>query len=83
MSPKMDFDHNFFLKIPSREDWECNRVQNTQDIEIFTVGSKMETGAGAGIYTVVPYKSNNRSDYQMTAVFSKQKSTTHKPLTEG
>ena len=46
----MDFDHTFSIKISSREDWECNRVQNTQDIEIFTDGSKMETGTGAGIY---------------------------------
>lgn len=49
-SPQTIFDDTFSIEIPSRQDWECNSVVNTQHITIYTDGSKTEKGTGAGFY---------------------------------
>ena len=40
----------FSIRIPSREEWNKGRVPFENELAIFTDGSKMIAGTGAGVY---------------------------------
>ena len=82
MSPIMDFDDTFFLQIPSREDWECIKVLYAESIEIFTDGSKMEIGTGAGFYcnslqTEQSFRLPNECSIFQAEIYAIQKALEH------
>lgn len=53
-TPQYIFDKNFKVTIPQRNLWEENNPLSFEDINIFTDGSKMETGSGIGIFSMNP-----------------------------
>lgn len=49
--PTLDFSRNFEIKVPSREEWERQDVIGEGETAIYTDGSKMSEGTGAGVYS--------------------------------
>lgn len=52
--PKLVLDRKFQVKIPTRKDWRDESVLNGFDTVLFTDGSKMDCGVGAGVYSKSP-----------------------------
>lgn len=50
-TPRLDFERPFTTSFPNREDWLNNQTPCESAIQIFTDGSKMEIGVGAGFYS--------------------------------
>lgn len=50
----LDFHRTFGYLIPTREVWENNSPLLSSDIEVYTDGSKMTCGVGAGIHCLQP-----------------------------
>lgn len=48
--PTFKFDNPFLTKYPTRQEWDDNEVVGISDIEVFTDGSKMDTGTGSGVF---------------------------------
>ena len=44
------FDKNFETNVPNRSEWDNGRLPLAGDLAVFTDGSKMDEGTGAGIY---------------------------------
>ena len=49
--PNLLFSRQFELYIPNRDDWEADCVIRSGETNVYTDGSKMECGTGAGIYS--------------------------------
>lgn len=49
--PYNDFNIDIPILYPGREDWESEKVINDHEITIYTDGSKMDIGTGAGFYS--------------------------------
>lgn len=50
-TPEIDFEKPYQIHIPTRKDWEENRVINANVLSIFTDGSKTESGTGSGVFS--------------------------------
>lgn len=46
-----DFEKSFSMLIPGREQWEGNQATMEVDHSVFTDGSKMDVGVGAGVFS--------------------------------
>lgn len=51
MTPILDFRTRIPILYPTRESWESGCVSGSLGITIYTDGSKMENGTGAGLYS--------------------------------
>ena len=49
--PSLSFDKGYEISFPSRKDWVRGGPINIQGTSIYTDGSKMSSGVGAGIYS--------------------------------
>ena len=49
--PVMDFEKKFKTIVPSRTDWKSEAPAKDYDIALYTDGSKMEPGDGAGVFS--------------------------------
>jgi ribonuclease HI len=49
-TPIINFDKNFRVIIPTREQWENGEAKLASHMAIFTDGSKMNCGVGAGVF---------------------------------
>lgn len=47
----LDFTVPFEISFPNRDDWNNNKVLRPNEISIFTDGSKMDSGVGAGVFS--------------------------------
>lgn len=54
MQTETNFNITFKSVIPSREEWKCNSVIQTDEISVYTDGSKMENGVGSGVHCLEP-----------------------------
>ena len=52
--PQYVFDKNFNVILPERNFWENDNPLEPTDVNIYTDGSKMDTGSGSGIYSENP-----------------------------
>ena len=55
--PRYLFDKNFNVTFPPRNFWENENPLETADINVYTDGSKMDTGSGSGVYSTNPQMS--------------------------
>lgn len=51
MLEELSFGNNFSCQINNREDWAGGIVVSSDDLNIYTDGSKMDCGTGAGVYS--------------------------------
>ena len=51
MTSSLAYNTTFECTFPDRRDWEHGEIMNMDDINIFTDGSKMECGTGAGVFS--------------------------------
>lgn len=49
--PRLEFGRNFGIRLPSRNEWKRGDVLRGYDTVLYTDGSKMETGVGAGVFS--------------------------------
>ncbi|XP_070075512.1 uncharacterized protein [Drosophila takahashii] len=50
MTAEIRFGNGFTTTFPTREDWENDRVTGQDEVSLYTDGSKMDCGVGAGIF---------------------------------
>lgn len=54
-APEYYFDKTFDINIPERSEWEnIENMFEEQGVTVYTDGSKMDSGSGAGVYSVNP-----------------------------
>lgn len=53
-TPQYLINRRFEILIPLRTEWETETLFNPDDLVIYTDGSKMESGSGAGIFSIAP-----------------------------
>ena len=50
---RLDFDGGYTIQLPDRKSWNSNSIIRRNGVPIFTDGSKMVGGVGAGVYSGV------------------------------
>lgn len=54
ITPRLEIEKKFKVKIPSRKEWRRENPLGEIDTVLYTDGSKMECGVGAGVYSESP-----------------------------